>query len=89
MEHTRGRSTLPAAAQALREAVGAAVGRLLGQLYDRNCRRQFAPPEAFYAPQLSEALFDAEVQAVLEKGAFLEAQRSRVWLILRRGAYPH
>lgn len=83
MEQTRGRPALPQLAEELREAVQGAVGRLLSQLFDRNCRRQFAPTDAFYAPQMGEELFMAEVQGSLARGAFLEAKQTRVWRVLR------
>ena len=83
VEQARGRTALRPAAQALRGSVSSAVGRLLGQLYDRNCRREFAPAEAFYAANLSADLFNAEVQQSLARGAFLEAKNTRVWQVLR------
>ena len=83
VEQARGRPALRPAAQALRDSVSSAVGRLLGQLYDRNCRREFAPAEAFYAATLSADLFNAEVQQSLARGAFLEAKNTRVWQVLR------
>lgn len=83
VDGTRGRAALPGEETEMRDAVARAAGMLLGQLYDRNCRRAFVPTEAFYAPQLSEDLFNAEVQSSLAHGAFLEAKRTRVWQVLR------
>lgn len=38
------------------------AGKLMGQLHDRNCRRAFAPAEAFQADQLPADRFQSEVQ---------------------------
>lgn len=83
VEQSRGRQAFSAAAENLRRAARAAAGGLLRQLYDRNCRRQFAPAEAFHVAQLSGELFQAEVQRSLKRGEFLEAENQRVWLVLR------
>ena len=41
---------------------GIAAGKLMGQLHDRNCRRPFAPPEAFQADALPADRFQSEIQ---------------------------
>jgi hypothetical protein len=51
----------PAPAAQLRGKLKEAAGALLGQLYDRNCRKAFAPAEAFQTEQLPPARFHAEV----------------------------
>lgn len=38
------------------------AGKLMGQLHDRNCRRAFAPAEAFQADALPAERFQSEVQ---------------------------
>ena len=38
------------------------TGKLMGQLHDRNCRRAFAPAEAFQADALPAERFQSEMQ---------------------------
>ena len=45
-----------------------AAGKLLGQLYDRNCRRGFAPAAAFQADALPPDRFHSEMQVGTELG---------------------
>ena len=49
-------------AAARRARLKEGAGKLMGQLYDRNCRRAFAPAEAFQADSLPLDRFQAEVQ---------------------------
>ncbi|KAK9829627.1 hypothetical protein WJX72_006957 [[Myrmecia] bisecta] len=73
-----------APAAALRAALKEAIGKLLGQLYDRNCRRAFAPADAFHVDSLPPERFHGEMQAALvASGGQTEALRSRVWSLLR------
>lgn len=50
------------AAAGLRRALKEAAGKLMGQLYDRNCRRRFAPTEAFQADALPQERFHIEMR---------------------------
>lgn len=52
----------PPRAAALRSRLKDAAGRLMGQLFDRNCRRAFAPVEAFHADALPADRFQAEIR---------------------------
>ena len=68
----------------LRASLKHSVGKLLGQLFDRNSRRPFAPPAAFYADNLAPELFQQEVRsAAAVSGGLMEATHTRVWAILR------
>ncbi len=49
-------------AAVLRSRLKDAAGRLMGQLFDRNCRRAFAPVEAFHADALPADRFQAEIR---------------------------
>ena len=72
----------PAAAQ-LRSNVSRSVGRLLAQLHERNGRRPFAPPEAFYAENLPPERFHAEVLSGMASGLDNEDyEGSRAWTLL-------
>ncbi len=72
-----------ARAAAVRAKLKEAVGTLLGQLYNRNCGRQFAPPQAFQAEDLPPARFHSEVKvAAASVGGLMEAKHTRVWSIL-------
>jgi len=74
----------PAAAGGLRARVRAAAGALLGRLYDRNCRRAFAPVRAFYAAGLPPERFCAEAGAAAAgRGGLMEATHTRVWALMR------
>jgi hypothetical protein len=65
------------------------AGILLGQLYDRNCRRAFAPDEAFQTEHLPPARFHAEVKAAAATlGGLMEAKHTRVWAILTCALCP-
>ncbi|GAB4817517.1 hypothetical protein N2152v2_004563, partial [Parachlorella kessleri] len=59
------------AAAGLRSAFKSGAGKLLGQLYDRNCRRGFAPAEAFQADALPPDRFHSEMQAGTAAGRAL------------------
>lgn len=70
-------------AGALRAKLKEAVGVLLGQLYNRNCTREFAPPQAFQTEDLPPARFHSEVKtAAASFGGLMEARHTRVWSIL-------
>lgn len=70
-------------AGALRAKLKESVGTLLGQLYNRNCRREFAPPQAFQAEDLPPTRFHTEVNvAAASVGGLMEAKHTRVWSIL-------
>ena len=56
------------AAATLRARFARAAGHLLGQLHERNGRRPFAPPQAFYADNLPIERFHAEVSAGIALG---------------------
>ena len=66
-----------------RAACAEASGRLMGQLHDRNCRREFVPPRAFVTEQLNGHLFLNEVTALLQREEFMEATDARPWKILQ------
>ncbi|KAK9914927.1 hypothetical protein WJX75_002372 [Coccomyxa subellipsoidea] len=75
-------------AAALRAKLKEAVGTLLGQLYNRNCRVQFAPPQAFQAEDLPPARFHTEVKvAAASVGGLMEAKHTRVWSILTHAPF--
>ncbi len=60
----------------------AAAGQLYGQLYDRSCRRAFAPTEAFHAPGLVPERFLQEAAASRScTGQHEDAER--VWQVLQ------
>ncbi|PSC67747.1 E3 ubiquitin-ligase UPL6 [Micractinium conductrix] len=61
----------PPEAAALRAQLKQAAGKLMGQLHDRNCRRSFAPAEAFQADALPADRFVAEVAAAAAAGTAL------------------
>ncbi len=81
------------AAATLRAELKAALGRLLSDLYIRNCRRSFAPPEAFHVSSLPPERFHAEVSAAsVAEGGLMEATHTRVWSLLEyapRQLYQH
>ena len=75
---------MPAAARASRAALKAAAGKLLAQLYDRNCRRQFVPAEAFQTDSLPLERFQHELQnAAAASGGLMQATNTRVWGLLK------
>ena len=75
---------IPAPAKALRTALKEAAGKLLGQLYDRNCRRQFVPPEAFQTDSLPLQRFQVEMEAAAAAaGGLMQATKTRIWGLLR------
>lgn len=75
---------MPLPAKALRAALKESAGKLLTQLYDRNCRRQFAPAEAFQTSNLPLERFQAEMQtAANNAGGLMQASNTRVWGLLR------
>lgn len=75
---------MAAPAKALRAALRESAGKLLTQLYDRNCRRQFAPADAFETGNLPPERFQAEMQtAANAAGGFMQAKNTRVWGLLR------
>lgn len=64
------------------------AGKLMGQLHDRNCRRGFAPPEAFQADGLPSDRFQSEVQAATAAGRALSEEGSgRAWGLLAFAPY--
>ena len=88
VEKSPGQGSWSPAASKLRADVRDAVGKLLGQLYDRNCHRAFVPTEAFHIDNLPPERFHAEVNAAAAaRGGLMEASHTRVWLILRCGAH--
>ncbi len=75
---------MAAPARALRAALKEAAGKLLSQLYDRNCRRQFVPLEAFQTHSLPPERFRVEMQtAAAAAGGLMQATNTRVWGLLR------
>ena len=71
-------------ARAQRAALKEAAGKLVAQLYDRNCRRQFVPLEAFQTDSLPPERFQAEMQiAAAASGGLMQATNTRVWGLLR------
>ncbi len=75
---------MAAPAKALRAALKEAAGKLLSQLYDRNCRRQFVPLEAFQTDSLPPERFRVEMQtAAAAAGGLMQATNTRVWGLLR------
>ena len=75
---------MSSAAKGLRGALKESAGKLLTQLYDRNCRRRFAPSEAFQTGNLSPERFHAEMQtAANAAGGLMQATNTRVWGLLR------
>jgi len=75
---------MAAPARALRAALKEAAGKLLSQLYDRNCRRQFVPLEAFQTDSLPPERFRVEMQtAAAAAGGLMQATNTRVWGLLR------
>jgi ubiquitin-protein ligase E3 C len=73
----------PPAAEKLRCHVSRSVGRLMAQLHERNGRRPFAPPEAFYAENLPPERFQAEVLSGMASGLDNEDyEGSRAWTLL-------
>lgn len=81
--------TLPAAARTLRAALKEAAGKLLAQLYDRNCRRHFLPLEAFQTDSLPPERFQMEMQtAAAAAGGLMQATNTRVWGLLRSLPMP-
>lgn len=75
---------MTAPSKALRAALKEAAGKLLSQLYDRNCRRQFVPLEAFQTDSLPPERFRVEMQtAAAAAGGLMQATNTRVWGLLR------
>jgi hypothetical protein len=76
------------AAIKLRSYVSRSVGRLMAQLHERNGRRQFAPPEAFYAENLPPERFQAEVLSGMASGLDNEDyEGSRAWTLLAHAPF--
>ncbi|KAL4444560.1 hypothetical protein ABPG77_002377 [Micractinium sp. CCAP 211/92] len=61
----------PPEAAALRAELKEAAGKLMGQLHDLNCRRPFAPAEAFQADALPTERFQSEMSAATAAGRAL------------------
>ncbi|KAL4436604.1 hypothetical protein ABPG75_003743 [Micractinium tetrahymenae] len=61
----------PPEAAALRAQLKEAAGKFMGQLHDRNCRRAFAPAEAFQADALPAERFQSEMSAATAAGRAL------------------
>ncbi|DBB12911.1 TPA: hypothetical protein ACH3X3_005665 [Trebouxia sp. C0006] len=81
-------SPMAAPARALRAALKEAAGKLLSQLYDRNCRRQFVPLEAFQTHSLPPERFRVEMQtAAAAAGGLMQATNTRVWGLLRHAPF--
>ncbi|PRW45057.1 E3 ubiquitin- ligase UPL6 [Chlorella sorokiniana] len=75
-------------AAALRSQLKEAAGKLMGQLHDRNCRRAFAPAEAFQADALPAERFQSEVQAATAAGRGLDEEGAgRAWGLLAHAPY--
>ena len=71
-------------ARALRAALKEAAGKLLGQLYDRNCRQQFVPQAAFQTDSLPPQRFQVEMEAAAAAaGGLMQATNTRIWGLLR------
>ena len=82
--------TMAPAGRALRAGLKEAAGKLVAQLYDRNSRRQFVPPEAFQTDSLPPERFQVEMQTVAAgAGGVMEASKSRVWGLLRHVTTLH
>ena len=80
--------TTAAAAAALRSRVSLTVGRLMAQLHERNGRRAFAPPSAFYAENLPPERFHSEVSSGLASGWDQEDyEGSRAWTLLAHAPF--
>lgn len=62
-DSSTGSAKLGPAAEVLRAGLRRSVGTLLGQLYDRNTRRSFAPVEAFQAQGLPKGQSAAAASA--------------------------
>ncbi|KAH7623971.1 hypothetical protein Ndes2526B_g01225 [Nannochloris sp. 'desiccata'] len=78
----------PSAAEKLRSHVSRSVGRLMAQLHERNGRRPFAPPEAFYAENLPPERFQAEVLSGMASGLDNEDyEGSRAWTLLAHAPF--
>lgn len=76
------------AAERLRSHVSRSVGRLMAQLHERNGRRPFAPPEAFYAENLPPERFQAEVLSGMASGLDSEDYvGSRAWTLLAHAPF--
>lgn len=81
--------TMAPAARGLRAALKEAAGKLVAQLYDRNSRRQFVPPEAFQTDSLPPERFQVEMQtAAAASGGLMQATNTRVWGLLRHAHSP-
>ncbi|KAA6423490.1 MAG: E3 ubiquitin- ligase UPL6 [Trebouxia sp. A1-2] len=81
-------SPMTAPSKALRAALKEAAGKLLSQLYDRNCRRQFVPLEAFQTDSLPPERFRVEMQtAAAAAGGLMQATNTRVWGLLRHAPF--
>ncbi|MEW5297235.1 MAG: hypothetical protein WDW36_000459 [Sanguina aurantia] len=70
------------AAALLRTEFASSAGRLYGQLYDRNSRRPFCPPEAFTAEGLVPERFMQEASGSRLVGGGVDGG-ARVWRLLR------
>lgn len=68
----------------LRQELREEAGRLMAQLYSRNCRRAFAETAAFHADVPPGERFHNEVMAASAgSGGLMEATHTRVWALLR------
>eukprot|EP00884_Botryococcus_braunii_P007124 jgi/Botrbrau1/16412/Bobra.0142s0012.1 len=77
-----------APAGALRSELKKVLGKLLSDLYVRNCRRSFAPAEAFHVSSLPPERFHAEVAAAsVAEGGLMEATHTRVWALLETAPF--
>ena len=75
---------MTAAARGLRAALKESAGKLLAQLFDKNCRHQFVPLEAFQTDSLPTERFRLEMQtAAAASGGLMQATNTRVWGLLR------
>ncbi|GFR51002.1 hypothetical protein Agub_g13328, partial [Astrephomene gubernaculifera] len=74
------------AGEALYAVLARTGGQLYGILYERNCRRQFCPTEAFHASALAPERFLTEA-ATSRSNAGREDGSSRVWQVLHHAPY--
>lgn len=75
-------------AAALRARLSRAGGHLMAQLHERNGRRPFAPPEAFYAESLPAERFLAEAASGMASGMDNEDyEGSRSWTLLAHAPF--
>jgi hypothetical protein len=78
----------PPAAAALRRRAARSLGRLMAQLHERNGRRPFSPPAAFYAENLPPERFHGEVNNGMAAGLDSECpESSRAWGLLAHAPF--